>query len=248
MSQLINRRNALTLVAGLPALAVPSIAVTATAGTPDPIFARIAAHRAAEKRFASLCVTADEARTEARATAEGTRAADTPRVVVGEARELHTSVKTLKDGTSVFRHKWGKKTGEFYYASNVADIERSAPKGPEREAWIAKRVALLEADAAEIAKAGKDCGLASVEAEQEAASDYVDKLAWDLVDNPPTTVAGVVSLLAYASEYVEEGNEWPEIGDNVQGREGQPYSTSWNSSLHKSLARVLSAGALSVQS
>jgi hypothetical protein len=164
--------------------------------------------------------------------------------VVGEQREIHTSVKTLKDGTTVFRHKWGKKTGEFYYASNVADIERSAPKGPEREAWIAERVALLEADAAEIAKARKDCELASVEAEQEAASDHVDKLAWDLVDNPPTTVAGVVSLLAYASEYVEEGNEWPD--DRCDNDDGP--TEGWNSDLHKSLARVLSAHALSVQS
>ena len=44
---------------------------------------------------------------------------------VGEERELHMASKKLKDGTRVFRSKDGKKTGNFYDANNLSDIERS---------------------------------------------------------------------------------------------------------------------------
>jgi hypothetical protein len=237
MSQL-NRRNALTALAGLPALAVPAVAI-AVVQTPDPIFARIAAHRAVLKSFDLTFDRLDDAQT----AAEETRADDKPRVVVGERREIHTSVKTLKDGTTVFRHKWGKKTGEFYYASNVADIERNAPKGPEpkREAWIAERVALLEADAAEIAKAKEECGLAAIERERDFALNYVDQLAWALIDNPPTTTAGAAALLAYAVEYVHNGGEWPDRDLRDYGEpDRKDWFEEWDVALHKSLARVLS--------
>ena len=140
MSQL-NRRNALTAVAALPALAIPA-AVIAAVGPPDPIFAAIEHHRRANTAFgAALDMKA--ALEESLPDAEVIYCK--PRVVVGEERELHTSGKTLKDGTLVWRSKRGKKTGKFYYASDLAGIERNAPKGPEREAWIAERVALLEA-------------------------------------------------------------------------------------------------------
>jgi hypothetical protein len=88
----------------------------------------------------------------------------------------------------VIRSKHGKKTGKFYYASDLDGIERNAPKGPaeKREAWIAERVALLEADAAEIAKAKEECGLAAIEVEYEAANGYADKIAWELVDRSTT--------------------------------------------------------------
>jgi hypothetical protein len=175
-------------------MAVPSVAIAAVQA-PDPIFARIAAHQSARKGFDLLFDRLDDAQT----AAKGTRADDTARVVVGEERELHSSYKTLKDGTIVYRAKDGKKTGKFYYASDLVEIERSAPKEPQkkREAWIAERVAMLDANAAEIAKAKEECGLASVEGEYNAASDHVDKLAWELIDNPPTTIAGTAALLAY---------------------------------------------------
>ena len=53
MSQL-NRRNALALVvAGLPAMAVPAVAIAAVA--PDPIFAAIDAHKRALATFHAYC-------------------------------------------------------------------------------------------------------------------------------------------------------------------------------------------------
>jgi hypothetical protein len=81
----------------------------------------------------------------------------------------------------VWRSRRGKKAGNFYYASDLAEIERSAPKGLKRQEWIAERVAMLEADAAETARAKEECGLAAIEVELETASNHVDKLAWDLV-------------------------------------------------------------------
>jgi hypothetical protein len=233
---MLNRRNALTAFAGLPAIAIPAVA-SAAAG-PDPIFARIAEHRAAWKKFSALCTLLGEAQD----AADDTRAGDEPRVVVGEQRELHTSFKTLKDGTSVYRSKYGKKTGGFYYARNIAEIERSAPKA-NREAWIAERAAMLEADAAEIARAKEECGLAALEAENHAASNYADEIAWRLIDNPPVTIAGAAALLAYAAEFVQSGSEWPDRRDD----EDRP-TEGWSSDLHESLARVLSAAALKLQS
>jgi hypothetical protein len=53
MSQL-NRRNALTVVAGLPALAIPAVAIAA-AGIPDPIFAAIDAHKRSMATFSAFC-------------------------------------------------------------------------------------------------------------------------------------------------------------------------------------------------
>jgi hypothetical protein len=48
-----------------------------------------------------------------------------------------------------------------------------------------------------------------VQAEYWAMTDHVDEIAWSFIDRPPTTVAGIIALLRYATEHEEKGWEWP---------------------------------------
>jgi hypothetical protein len=69
---------------------------------------------------------------------------------------------------------------------------------------------------------------AADDAAQEAA-ELSTKAAWDLIDNPPTTPAGVVALLRYATEHGYRVG-WPD------GEEGEP---AWERDLHLALADAL---------
>jgi hypothetical protein len=195
----LTRRNALTAVAALPALAVPSVAIAA-AGPPDPIFAAIENFHCAATAFGKALDRQGDLES------LPDKVTRTPRVVVGEERELHTSVKTLKDGTWVCRSKRGKKTGKFYYATDLAEIERNAPKGPEREGWIAERVAMLEADASAVKLRQDECGWTAAKLAVEETGE-AERIACEaMVETRPTSKAGLLALLSCVVAEHERGN------------------------------------------
>jgi hypothetical protein len=192
-----SRRAVLGAIAATPALAGPTAAIAGA--SPDPIFATIERHRAAWEAYEAATIAAGDM--DHGIPDELHRL---PRVAVGEQRELFTSAETLEDGTTVIRSKWGKPTGEFYYAHDLADIERSAPKklsASEREAWIGERKAELEKDERELAErkreAKRKSGILAAEEQMESARDREEELLRHLAVTAPTTISGVQALLAY---------------------------------------------------
>jgi hypothetical protein len=49
----------------------------------------------------------------------------------------------------------------------------------------------------------------AVQNEYWAITDRIDEIAWSLIDRPPTTLSGMVALMRYAKEHVDDGFEWP---------------------------------------
>jgi hypothetical protein len=83
-----------------------------------------------------------------------------------------------------------------------------------------------------MAKKGDWATDANYEAADDAADEAAElssKAAWDLIDNPPTTPAGVIALLRYATEHGYRVG-WPD------GEEGEP---AWERDLHLALADAL---------
>jgi hypothetical protein len=46
-----------------------------------------------------------------------------------------------------------------------------------------------------------------------AANKVYDDLTWSLIDQPPSTVAGVAALLLYCEEHLAAGHGWPDNRD-----------------------------------
>lgn len=67
---------------------------------------------------------------------------------------------------------------------------------------------------------------------RELSNDKTEDAAADLVSVQPTTMAGVIALLSYAAEYVDKGNEWPDLEEDGE-------QNTWEVFLHRSLAEAL---------
>jgi hypothetical protein len=79
------------------------------------------------------------------------------------------------------------------------------------------------------------------EGEYWAASDEMDAIAWSFVERPPSSVAGVAALLAYAAEHEEQGYEWPDRRHNFSesGRYVGSTEEDWRSSMMAAVASAL---------
>jgi hypothetical protein len=126
---------------------------------------------------------------------------------------------------------------------------------------ICQRMGLLEETVPEdrrthwsISDRGTDVGKnddprwTAVQSEYWAAADQHDIIAWSFVDRPPTSVAGCVALLGYATEFEAEGAEWPDCIHHFSddGRYLGLTTKNWQSSMMAALIPELAK--LGVQS
>ncbi len=81
----------------------------------------------------------------------------------------------------------------------------------------------------------------AIQAEYWAASDAADKIAWSLVDRPPTSGAGLAALFAYADEHEDAGYEWPDSRHHLTASGTYDYMVEedWRQSLMTAAASVL---------
>jgi hypothetical protein len=68
--------------------------------------------------------------------------------------------------------------------------------------------------------------------------DTADEVALVLLDVQTTTYAGVAALLAYAAEFVESGNSWPD-GITLPGDHEKSMGRDFSFYLHRNLAEDL---------
>jgi hypothetical protein len=118
--QLASRLRFLQIATAAAPLDVLPIAATTATAAIEPIFAPIEDHK---KAMAAWSDALDQVEVVQPSTPKDVKRE--PRCVVGEERELHMASKKLKDGTRVFCSKDGKKTGNFYDANNLTDIDRA---------------------------------------------------------------------------------------------------------------------------
>jgi hypothetical protein len=188
MSMKTSRRSLVVGAAALPILAAPAVAAT----EPDEIYTMIEAHRRAHDLYTAALHAAD--------------------VTGGDEIEARIVVGHFKDGdySEGEDHADGSRTivwrptGELkpIYASSLDDIERAAPKGAERDAWIAEKLAELKAEEQRIAesdpgRAAEIARIAQLQKTAATASDKERRLLWDLVSTPPDTFKGVTAVLAH---------------------------------------------------
>jgi|SRR4051794_20621400 len=109
----------------------------------------------------------------------------------------------------------------------VSDLEGDIPKERRREWFDEDRAAGVGAD--------DDPRWTAALAAQRAAFDAEKKTAWALAQARPSNSAAVAALLRYATEYEEEGCEWPSLPETEGGEE------KWMITFHHSLAAALEA-------
>jgi hypothetical protein len=78
-------------------------------------------------------------------------------------------------------------------------------------------------------------------AEWWAASDRRDEIAWSFVDRPPTTIEGAATILAYADEHEEGGNQWPDSRHHftAAGAYAGKTEEDWRKSLNRAIVPAL---------
>jgi hypothetical protein len=179
----INRRKALTIVASVPAAAavaaVPVVGLCSGVKS-DPVFAAIAAHKAAGKNWNRAAHALDLAESAAEET-HGHR----PLALI-HWHEYH-----IGGGEIDWRYEWFLRGG--------AD-----PDEIKKEYVDAKR------RYREAVQAGKDwdrrAGVASIRKEDERALAAYDKAARLLAKTKPTTAAGGAALLAHILRDMDDGS------------------------------------------
>jgi hypothetical protein len=191
--QSLTRRTALT---GAAALAAGTAAIAiAKAVEPDPIYAAIEQHRLSEATYGAALSLRD--RLEGGLDDEITRK---PRVHVGFESEIEIDKQALSSDIRVMTIKSTRGTTKPIYVQTLNDIEKSVPYDADAEAWIADRVAALEADRRELEAKRTAAGLTAAEAASEAAGDKARDDLWALATTAPATLAGIAALYAYARE------------------------------------------------
>src|SRR4051794_3279321 len=109
----------------------------------------------------------------------------------------------------------------------VSDLEGDIPKERRKEWWDEDRANGVGLD--------DDPRWTAALAAQRAAFDAEKQTAWALAQARPSNSAAVAALLRYATEYEEEGCEWPSLPETEGGEE------KWMITFHHSLAAALEA-------
>jgi hypothetical protein len=226
---LISTRRDFLRVASLAgaALAVPSLALAA--GEPDPIFAAIEVHRAAEAAFGSAIRELDDL--EERLSPDVMRQARVP-IVFNIGPDVDPN--NLPPDTKV---RWCR---------DAEEIEATLPawaSAENRKAALEAALAGLEKDRRELELARETCGLTAMQAARDSASAAADDAALAILDTHPTTEAGVVALLTYAADYTK-GGVWPSNlfdDDEIKHNPRFPNEPGrdWSFYLHRMLAKTL---------
>jgi hypothetical protein len=165
-------------------------AVHALAAAPDPIFAAIEAHRAAH------------AQEEAAVQAESDLFMSLPEDVTRDPR-----------ARAEFMEQVLKPKGPLYFVDR-ADIDGTINKMEAREKAPGSLKGareyfhqIMDEDEADL-KAKRDAvGLTALEQRREATVKVTDQRTFEMVDTMPTTMAGCISLLRYAAEFLAR-NAW----------------------------------------
>jgi hypothetical protein len=231
----VDQNDSPRLLAGaatLPALATPAIG---QAAEPDPIFAVVARAREAEKWHASLGENDD--------SVPALRAVEKARTLL--ARTVPRTAAGLAEVTGFLREVDLELCGAAPYFEDAEDsaafnisldkavrgIAGLQPWTPDDMAGTAGEpdpiFAAIEAHrSAEAAAAAAfkhadhepdtpHADQAAREAAADEATDVADQLAVELLEVEPVTMAGVIALLEYAADYVDDGNSWPPLEEGT---------------------------------
>ena len=109
-------------------------------------------------------------------------------------------------------------------AHHDGELEETLPWDRRQSSITAYETEIVDTDAPEWVAAKR---------RTMATADAMYDSAIDLLDVAPTTVAGVIALLAYAAEAEDL---WP---DDLKNEDGRPHSQPWHHFLCRSLAKAL---------
>ncbi len=204
----VTRRAAIgSAICGLASTAV--VALPAIGAEDDPIHELIEDHRRLNAESVAVAIAVDEL--EERLSEDVMRQ---PRVATMPiSRGKFARIEETDDYT-ILRHDKGERTGEYFYAVSIRDIERQSESIPEadRAAWMTNRIAAFRADVREQRAKQRACGYARLLDQRMAASEAAYAAGQNLLASAPVTVAGAIALMRYA---IEAGENLMSEGDDA---------------------------------
>jgi hypothetical protein len=236
----LNRRNLIAGAAVLPALAAFPVVASAVAAPPvDPIFAVIAAHRAAEAEHEAAC--------NAQCDLED---------------RLHPQQKTIlrRPHAHIGDYENSKESRFAYSHEEIDEVVGRWLRGQEQLAkaggkgmrpakykkLLARAHQALDRDTRHL-KAKQDAiGWTAMEERLDRAGPAERAASMAMVRTVPTTMDGMSALLRYSIEYIDSGREWPNQPEDApefaesHAEDGSLFAPKdWNYILHRTLADAL---------